>query len=133
MGKPAGSRRMLQCLNSGLPLRVLPDDKICPDSDSFRGSSRAVRRKQYVRLQSKMRSSSWDSLDSEGTPDRKRRKNYQDISLLEKQIALLKDLGEDLEVIRPLQRELLQLIKAARGVDSNVEEIDDDISFQTPV
>ena len=58
-------------------------------------------------------------MDSEETPDRKRRKTYQDILLLEKQIALLKDLGEDLEVIRPLQRELLHLIKAARGVDSN--------------
>ena len=46
VGKPSSSRRMLQCLNSGLPLRVLPDDKICPDSNSFWGSSRAVRRKQ---------------------------------------------------------------------------------------
>ena len=44
VGKPAGSRQMLQCLNSGLSLRVLPDDKIYLDSDSFRGSSRAVSR-----------------------------------------------------------------------------------------
>ena len=46
---------MLQCLNSGLPIKVISDDKICPDSDTFRGSSRAMRRKQYERLQSKMR------------------------------------------------------------------------------
>ena len=41
---------------------MLPDDKICPDFDSLRSSSRAVRLKQYVRLQNKMRSHSWDSI-----------------------------------------------------------------------
>ena len=68
-------------------------------------------------------------MDFEETPNRKRRKIYQDMTLLEKHIALLKHI----EVIRPLQRELLQLIKAAREVESYAKEIGDDINFQTPV
>ena len=75
----------------------------------------------------------WNSIGSEETPDRKRCKIYQDMTPLGMHIARLKDLVEDIEVIRRLQRELLQLIKAARGVDSDIEEIGDDIYFHTPV
>ena len=137
-GKPAGHRRMLQCLNSGLPIKVIPDDKICPDSDTFRGFSRAMRRKQYERLQSKMQGRSLDSVESEDTPDIKRQRVCQDIALsekqivlLEKQIVLCEKLGEGEETIRPLMIELLDLIKVARGVGKPMYE--SDVVFETPI
>ena len=130
-GKPAGHRRMLQCLNSGLPIKVIPDDKICPVSDTFRGSSRAMRRKQYERLQSKMRGRSFDSVELEDTPDIKHQRVCQDIALLEKQIALCEKLGEGEETVGPLMVELLNLIKVARGVGKPMCE--SDVVFETPI
>ena len=61
-------------------------------------------------------------IDSGRSPTGKRRKIYKSMTLLEKHIAPLKDLGEDIEVIRPLQRELLQHIKATRGVESSIDK-----------
>ena len=57
---------MLLCLTSDLPIKVISNEKICPGSDTCRGSSRAMRRKQYECLQSKMRGHSFDSVESAG-------------------------------------------------------------------
>ena len=72
-------------------------------------------------------------MDSEETPDWKRRCIYLDMTLLEKHITQLKYLGKDIEVIKPLQREQLQLSMVATEIDNNAEEIGDDITFSAPV